>query len=203
MKYLMIALVYLSLPFSSLAWGYTEEPYIETPKADQISDLTDDDADGVVNARDICPGTPSSSQVDNDGCGELLRSEEVKQLKVLFAHDSYEINPIFADQIQTMSEFLKTYTSASIEIQGYASKVGSPEYNLDLSKKRAHTVEERLLSYDISANRVRVIGYGENRLEDDGDDDIAHAVNRKVTATVVGLKEEVLEEWTIFTTLEK
>lgn len=203
MKYLMIALVYLSLPFSTLTWGYTEEPYIETPTADQISDLTDDDGDGVVNARDICPGTPSSSQVDNDGCGELLRSEEVKQLKILFAHDSYEINPIFADQIQTMSEFLKTYTSASIEIQGYASKIGTPEYNLDLSKKRAHTVEDRLLSYDISPNRVRVIGYGENRLEDDGDDDIAHAVNRKVTATVVGLKEEVLEEWTIFTTLEK
>ncbi|WP_244291668.1 MULTISPECIES: OmpA family protein [Vibrio] len=193
----------LTLLISGSALGYDEVAYIETPVADQISDLTDDDNDGVVNARDICPGTPSSSQVDNDGCGELLRSEEVKQLKVLFAHDSYEINPIFADQIQTMSEFLKTYNSASIEIQGYASKVGAPEYNLELSKKRAHAVEDRLLSYDISSNRVRIVGYGESRLEDQGDDDIAHAVNRKVTATVVGLNEEVLEEWTIFTTLEK
>ncbi|MBW3696776.1 OmpA family protein [Vibrio sp. T187] len=203
MKYFIAQSMILTLLISGSALGYDEVAYIETPVADQISDLTDDDNDGVVNARDICPGTPSSSQVDNDGCGELLRSEEVKQLKVLFAHDSYEINPIFADQIQTMSEFLKTYNSASIEIQGYASKVGAPEYNLELSKKRAHAVEDRLLSYDISSNRVRIVGYGESRLEDQGDDDIAHAVNRKVTATVVGLNEEVLEEWTIFTTLEK
>lgn len=203
MKYFIAQSMILTLLISGSALGYDEVAYIETPVADQISDLTDDDSDGVVNARDICPGTPSSSQVDNDGCGELLRSEEVKQLKVLFAHDSYEINPIFADQIQTMSEFLKTYNSASIEIQGYASKVGAPEYNLELSKKRAHAVEDRLLSYDISSNRVRIVGYGESRLEDQGDDDIAHAVNRKVTATVVGLNEEVLEEWTIFTTLEK
>ncbi|MGF1752126.1 OmpA family protein [Vibrio makurazakiensis] len=183
--------------------AYDEEPYIETPKAEQISDLSDDDRDGVVNARDICPGTPESSQVDNDGCGELFRTEEEKQLKILFANDSFEINPIFSAQIQTMADFLEIYQSASIEIQGYASKVGAPEYNLELSKKRAHNVEDRLLNYGVSANRVRIVGYGESRLEDQGDDEIAHAVNRKVTATVVGLTEQVVEEWTIFTTLEK
>ncbi|USD40051.1 OmpA family protein [Vibrio sp. SCSIO 43135] len=178
-------------------------PYIDTPQAKQISDLLDDDRDGVVNARDICPGTPKGSSVDNDGCGETIRSEDTRQLRILFAHNSYEINPVFGSQIQTMADFLKVYKSASIEIQGYASKVGAPEYNLELSKKRAHTVEDKLLSYEIDPKRVRVVGYGETRLETDGDDPASHAANRKVTATVVGLKEEVVEEWNIFTTLEK
>ncbi|MEZ9072118.1 OmpA family protein [Vibrio splendidus] len=180
-----------------------EESYIETPEAEQISDLQDNDKDGVVNARDTCPSTPESSLVDNEGCGETIRSEEVRQLNILFANNSYEVNPIFSDQISTMAEFLETYESASIEIQGYASKVGSNEYNLELSKKRAHKVEEELLSNGIDSSRVRVVGYGEDRLDSDGNDATSHALNRKVTATVVGLSEQIVEEWTIFTTLEK
>ncbi|GMM87399.1 MULTISPECIES: OmpA family protein [Vibrio] len=202
----MMKAFYLLLPIVALsvnAADYQEEDYIDTPEAEQISDLRDDDKDGVVNARDLCPGTPTASQVDNDGCGETVRSQEVRQLRILFAHDSFEINPIFSDQITTMAEFLKKYKTASIEIQGYASKVGSNEYNLELSKKRANEVQSEILQNGIAADRVRIVGFGESRLEKEGDDPTSHALNRRVTATVVGLEEQIVEEWTIFTTLEK
>ncbi|MFM2598030.1 OmpA family protein [Vibrio fortis] len=202
----MMKAFYLLLPIVALsvnAADYQEEDYIDTPEAEQISDLRDDDKDGVVNARDLCPGTPAASQVDNDGCGETVRSQEVRQLRILFAHDSFEINPIFSDQITTMAEFLKKYKTASIEIQGYASKVGSNEYNLELSKKRANEVQSEILQNGIAADRVRIVGFGESRLEKEGDDPTSHALNRRVTATVVGLEEQIVEEWTIFTTLEK
>ncbi len=193
----------VGLAFTSLTFSAEEYGYIKTPEASQVADLQDDDQDGVVNARDICPDTPNSSHVDNDGCGELRRKQDERQLKILFANDSFEINPVFANQIQTMADFLKRYKTASIEIQGYTSKVGSDEYNLELSKRRAEAVEQKLISYDIEPNRVRIIGYGESRLERLGDDPVAHAINRKVTATVVGLQEKVIEEWTIFSTLKK
>ena len=200
-------ITYLLLPALTMSLlacsSQQEEEYIETPEAEQISDLQDDDKDGVVNARDACPATPPAALVDNEGCGEIIRAEEVRQLNILFANDSYEVNPIFSDQITTMAEFLETYQSASIEIQGYASKIGSSEYNLELSKKRAHHVEDELLSNGIDPSRVRVVGYGEDRLESDGDDATSHALNRRVTATVVGLSEQIVEEWTIFTTLKK
>ncbi|MCG9545582.1 OmpA family protein [Vibrio sp. Isolate33] len=203
----MMKITYLLLPALTMTLlacsSQQEEEYIETPEASQISDLQDDDNDGVVNARDTCPGTPESSLVDNEGCGETVSSQEVRQLNILFANDSFEVNPIFSDQITTMAEFLETYQSASIEIQGYASKVGASEYNLELSKKRAHHVEDELLSNGIDPSRVRVVGYGEERLESEGDDATSHALNRRVTATVVGLSEQIVEEWTIFTTLKK
>lgn len=202
MKFILVV-PSLVLSISTMVWAEQDYPYIDTPTAVQVSDLQDDDRDGVVNARDICPETPRESQVDNDGCGELMRSEEVRQLKILFAHNSFEINPIFSEQIRTMAEFLKTYKTASIEIQGYASKIGSPEYNLELSKKRANNVQKRLISYGITRDRARIVGYGESKLESQGDDPTSHAINRKVTATVVGLKEAVIEEWTIFTTIKK
>ncbi len=198
--YLLLSALTITLSACS---SQNEEPYIETPEAEQISDLQDDDNDGVVNARDTCPATPVASLVDNEGCGETVSSQEVRQLNILFANDSFEVNPIFSDQITTMAEFLETYQSASIEIQGYASKVGSSEYNLELSKKRAHHVEDELLSNGIDPSRVKVVGYGEDRLESGGDDPTSHALNRRVTATVVGLSEKIVAEWTIFTTLKK
>lgn len=180
-----------------------EYEYIEPPKANQIADLQDDDNDGVINARDLCPDTPRGALIDNDGCGEVVRDSDKRQLHILFAHDSYEINPVFSDQIQEMATFLKKYPSASIEVQGYTSKLGTNDYNQELSQQRAEAVENKLLSYGIKPDRVRIVGFGENRLVDDGDSNSAHAVNRRVTATVVGLKERVVEEWTIFTTKEK
>ncbi|WP_171736836.1 OmpA family protein [Vibrio sp. 99-70-13A1] len=198
--FLMVAIITV---FVNQAFAYTEQTYIKVPVSKQSFDLQDEDFDGVINARDACPNTPRASKVDNDGCGEILKSEEIRQLNILFPNNSAEINPIFVEQIKTMANFLNTYQAASIEIQGYASKTGSPRHNLTLSKERAYSVQDRLIYYGINPKRVRVIGYGDTKQTASDNDLISHALNRKVTATVIGLSQEVAEEWTIFTTLKK
>ena len=180
-----------------------EYEYIPHPKANQVADLLDDDRDGVINARDLCPETLEGAEINNDGCANLFKEEEELALRVLFAHDSYEINPVFSDQIQTMADFLDKYKSASIEVQGHTSKVGPEAYNYTLSKQRANAVQDELLYYGIAPERVTIVGFGESLLEDEGDDEVAHATNRRVTATVVGLSEKVVEEWSIFSIIEK
>ncbi|KIP69842.1 membrane protein [Vibrio harveyi] len=191
--------------FASASFAATndEYDYMPTPDAQQIADLQDDDNDGVINARDLCPGTPVTSKIDNDGCGEYIKASEKMQVRVLFANDSDEINPVFRRQIRELSEFLKEYPSTSIELQGYASKVGGSSHNLDLSKRRANNVREALLRYGIDTNRVRIVGFGDTHLATEGTDEVSHALNRRVTAYVVGYKGEIKKEWTIFTTLPK
>ncbi|MGL4828068.1 MAG: OmpA family protein [Vibrio sp.] len=178
-----------------------EYDYQPTPVANQIADLQDDDNDGVINARDLCPDTPRGSEIDNDGCGTFVNSSQTQQLHILFANDSSAIDPAFLTQIRQMAEFLETYPSTSIELQGYASNVGRTEYNLALSKERSEAVRNQLYQYGVAPNRVNIVGYGDTVLEADGADDVSHARNRRVTATVVGYKGEVVKEWTIFTTL--
>ncbi len=177
--------------------------YVNTPKADQIYDLLDDDSDGVINARDFCPGTPVGATINNDGCGEVIRLEEERSLKILFAHDSDYISPVFQSQLISMASFLEKYQTASIEIQGFASKVGTSDYNKALSERRADAVRNELIAYNIAPDRVRIIGFGDTVLVNEGTKEVDHAVNRRVTATVVGLDEKVVEEWTIFTRKEK
>ncbi len=178
-----------------------EYEYRPVPNAEQIADLQDDDNDGVINARDMCPGTPEGSEVDNDGCGEYIKASDNMQVRILFANDSDEINPVFRRQVRELSDFLKEYPTTSIELHGYASKVGGSKHNQDLSERRARNVREALLSYDIEPSRVRIVGFGDTHLAQQGTDEVSHALNRRVAASVVGYKGEIKREWTIFTTL--
>ncbi len=204
MKYITIIALALTVSACSSSNNHGDEyEYIDTPIADQPADLQDEDSDGVINERDLCPGTPLGSEIDNDGCGSYANTSQQMQIRVLFANDSDIINPIFENQIRELSEFLKAYPSTSIEIQGYASRTGTSEHNLDLSKRRAQNVRQELLSNGISPSRVTIVGYGDTVLATQGSDEVSHAQNRRVTATVVGHRGEVEKEWTIFTTLPK
>ncbi|MHC6527517.1 OmpA family protein [Vibrio proteolyticus] len=197
-----IALVLTTLSLGS-AWATDNIDYIPTPKAIQVADLHDLDSDGVINARDLCMSTPIGAEVDNDGCETYLNEEERYQLKILFANDSDNINQVFKLAINELVTFLKKYPTTSIEIQGYASKVGRADYNLDLSRRRANNVRNQLIKKGISRNRLTIVGFGDTHLAEMGLDDVSHALNRRVTATIVGYKGMVKDEWTIFTAFPK
>ncbi|WP_264877399.1 OmpA family protein [Vibrio agarivorans] len=178
-----------------------EYDYRDTPVPNQTFDLLDDDKDGVINARDMCPGTPIGAEIDNEGCGTMSASRSQMQIYILFENDSDEIGVAFMNQIRDMAMFLKDFPQTSIELKGYTSKVGSDEYNLDLSKRRAAAAENALKKYGITDDRIRIVGFGESELVAQGDDEVSHAQNRRVVATVVGLENVVDMEWNIFTTL--
>lgn len=180
-----------------------EYDYIETPVPNQTFDLLDDDRDGVINARDMCPGTPIGAEIDNEGCGTMSASRSQMQIYILFANDSDVIPPPFINQIRDMAMFLKDFPQTSIELKGYTSKVGSDEYNLELSKRRAASAEVALKKYGITDDRIRIVGFGESELVALGDEEISHAQNRRVVATVVGLENVVDMEWDIYTTLPR
>ncbi len=191
----------LCLVLAACSSSPDDEAYIPTPQANQIADLLDDDYDGVINARDLCAETPKGAAIDNDGCETRSEKSQQKQLKVLFANDSDQVPPVFLSQIKDMAEFLKTYPSTRIELKGYASPEGKAQYNVMLSERRAKNVKNALISYGITPQRVRYVGFGSTKNSVVSKQDSAQ--ERKVIASVVGFKGQVDKEWTIFTTLPK
>nr|WP_254868742.1 OmpA family protein [Vibrio ostreicida] len=173
--------------------------YIDTPVPNQLADLRDQDKDGVINARDLCADTPLGAEIDNEGCGTYVNSEQEMDLHILFENDSSDVQPLFLTQIRQMADFLDTYPEASIELQGYASKVGQHQHNLALSKRRATEVQSALVNNGIDPTRISIVGFGDTNLSETGDDELTHAKNRKVIASVVGYKGNVKKQWTIFT----
>ena len=73
----------------------------------------------------------------------------------------------------------------SFLIAGHTDAVGSEEYNLLLSERRARAVREYLTStVNVSADRLQDVGWGEARPLDSGNPD--GDVNRRVEITNIG-----------------
>ncbi|MGF1726905.1 OmpA family protein [Photobacterium nomapromontoriensis] len=168
------------------------------PVAQQSQDLFDDDDDGVINARDKCPGTPHDAIIDNNGCPTLVERNESNDLHILFANDSTVIPSPFLPQIQKMAAFLASYPEAHIELKGHASPVGNHDYNLGLSQRRAEVVRRQLISDGVAPNRIKTLGFGDNDPVAASSTEETNTLSRRVTARVRGERGNVLQEWTIF-----
>lgn len=166
----------------------------------QKHNLIDYDSDGVVKAREKCPETRIGALIDNVGCGSKKAIIKPFKLAINFAHNSYEL-PVHAhDEISKLAEFLKSYPEVDIIIEGHSSKVGTTALNQVLSSNRANAVALTLVNvFKIDANRVSSVGYGFERLEDLGDTEQAHAVNRRIMAEVSHTEHIDELKWTIYT----
>ncbi|MDO6542225.1 OmpA family protein [Photobacterium sanguinicancri] len=171
----------------------------DIPLAEQSKDLRDDDDDGVINARDKCANTPHSAIVDNDGCPTYVANPEEGRIHILFANDSTQITTEYQNQISEMSQFLKTHPSTYIELKGYASPVGSSDYNVGLSQRRAQVVKQSLLDSGITKNRIMTVGFGDTEPVSAESQEVTNTLSRRVTAQVKTASNKVVEEWTIFT----
>lgn len=69
---------------------------------------------------------------------------------------------------------------AIIEIEGHTDASGGKAYNLSLSRRRAEAVKQFLVSRGVSANRLKTIGYGYERLANPSDP--LSGENRRVVA---------------------
>ncbi len=80
-----------------------------------------------------------------------------------FDYDSDRLKPGAYPELRRISEILNKYPQTAIEVGGHTDVKGSEEYNQQLSKRRAQTVEYELIQNGVSPRRIRTIGYGESR----------------------------------------
>ena len=107
---------------------------------------------------------------------------EIIQLKnINFAINSAElIGNINDSNIKTLVTSLGQDFKQLI-IEGHTCNLGKPEYNLDLSRKRAETIKNILVKqYNIPAQKIQAIGYGMTRPIASNDTEAGRIQNRRV-----------------------
>jgi outer membrane protein OmpA-like peptidoglycan-associated protein len=76
------------------------------------------------------------------------------------------------------------YPETNILIEGHTDNTGAPEYNMELSKKRAYAVSEFLVSKGVSSSRMDIKWYGETQPKYPNDNDANRALNRRVELAI-------------------
>lgn len=147
----------------------------------------DNDKDGILDNKDLCPDEPETinGHEDEDGCPDTVKQEvnmPKKQLLhgILFRSGTAEMTFDSYQAIDPLVRTLKHHPEVEIEIRAHTEGVGDPAKNLQLSKARAETVREYILSKEISPDRVRAVGMGASEPIADNKTAAGRAQNRRV-----------------------
>ena len=142
-------------------------------KDQYAKDLGDDDADGVANKFDKCPGTVSGTAVDGSGCTLPVNKPDVK------VYVTEEDKKVVRDAINNLEFDLGKSTirdhsfpsldrvanllvtkNFSLKLAGHTDNTGSAALNMSLSKDRAEAIRQYLVSKGANASRIEATGYG-------------------------------------------
>jgi len=113
---------------------------------------------------------------------------------IYFEFNKYELTQKSKKYIDTsLLVFMKKNKNIVIEINAHTDGVGSEEYNLELSVKRAESVEKYLIKSGINKDRIIAKGYGEAKpiateFKETGEDNPeGREKNRRIEFKIVGL----------------
>jgi outer membrane protein OmpA-like peptidoglycan-associated protein len=96
---------------------------------------------------------------------------------LLFDFNRTDLKDGAKSNLAELAHILAKYPDDHLEVAGYTDHIGKSEYNLKLSKERAHAVREYLVANGVK-NQITDVGMGE--IPGSGDDPNLVAKNRKV-----------------------
>jgi outer membrane protein OmpA-like peptidoglycan-associated protein len=116
---------------------------------------------------------------------ESARGLLVSLPSILFESGRAELKPEGRETLAKLSGALQTAGDYRLSIEGHTDDVGSPEANLDLSRKRAERVAVYLVSQGMSPERLLALGYGESRPLASNATALGRSENRRVEIVVL------------------
>ena len=99
--------------------------------------------------------------------------------KIYFDFDQFTLSAEARDTLADNAKYLKMNGGVQVVIEGHCDERGSDEYNLALGESRAIAAKNYLVSLGVSAKRLSVISYGEEKPAVKGSNESAWAKNRR------------------------
>lgn len=115
----------------------------------------------------------------------------VYTLKVYFDFDKYTLKPESFVAIKSVAKLMKKNPTMEIELSGHTdnlNRTGNPNYNLELSQRRANEVKKALIKEGIEEYRIKAIGYGDTKPIADNLTEEGRAKNRRVEFRILRWK---------------
>jgi len=100
--------------------------------------------------------------------------------EVSFDFNSDQIRPEFRPTLSELSRILNQDTRSTVTIVGHTDSVGSDAYNMDLSLRRARSVEGELAYLGVDRGRLYTEGRGERQPRADNSTEYGRRQNRRV-----------------------
>lgn len=162
----------------------------------------DNDGDGIADVDDVCPDefeTPNGF-ADDDGCPDEVSvtidgpvvtvDEELGRIEisdnVYFDTGTAVLRPESFAVLNKVATLLMVRDDLlGVEVQGHTDERGDPDHNRRLSQERADAVRRYLVNLGVEPGRLSAVGHGADLPLDEGHDERAWSVNRRVEFHIV------------------
>jgi outer membrane protein OmpA-like peptidoglycan-associated protein len=136
---------------------------------------------------------PSLMDVDITNTKKFKPGDKIILERIYFDFDKDFIREESVVELSKLYYFMTSNPDMIVEVAGHTDSRGTDEYNIDLSKRRARSVQEWLAERGIKTKRVVTKGYGEakpimdNINADGSDNPEGRQMNRRIELTVLSV----------------
>jgi len=104
---------------------------------------------------------------------------------IFFDYDKATLRPESKAELDRVYDLLVKNPTLKIELSGHTDDIGSDEYNMKLSQKRAESAMAYLVQKGIDPSRIKAVGYGETQPMVPNTSEENRQLNRRVELKVI------------------
>jgi len=145
----------------------------------QNLDLRGFTKDGVLAGKDITLAPIEVAVVDVN--------TTIKLNNIFFDFDKAELKAESFPELNRIATMMKEKGTMQVEIAGHTDPVGTEQYNLGLSERRAKAVSSYLVKQGVEAARITTVFFGESKPLDTAPTREAYRKNRRVEFKIIKL----------------
>lgn len=146
----------------------------------QNLDLREYTKDGVLSGKDI---TLEPIQVT-----PIADNVTITLNNIFFDFDKSELKSESFPELKRIVDMMKERSGMTVEIAGHTDPVGTGEYNMALSERRAKAVTKYLVSQGVSEKRITTSYFGETKLIDTSNTAAGNKKNRRVEFKIITIQ---------------
>ena len=143
--------------------------------------------DGISDVNGM--GTGSGIGLDANGGGTRIDGPgtivDAQRAAVQFAIDSAQVDETERAKAEAAAGYLKSNSGTFVTLEGNCDERGSTEYNMSLGERRAQAVRSYLINLGVDTARIQTKSFGKEKPKDQGHDEKAWSVNRRVEFVVM------------------
>ncbi len=117
---------------------------------------------------------------------DTARGLIVNMSDVLFDFNKATLKPGARERLAKVAGIILAYPDLKLQVEGYTDNIGTPQYNQQLSEKRADTVRDYLEQQGVNPNNVTARGFGESAPVASNSTAAGRQQNRRVEMVVSG-----------------
>jgi len=134
----------------------------KTPALEYRTVMIGDYAVPIINNTKKTSSVSGTESLESSISKEQLSDGLLLPSNVLFKLSDWKLKPEALEILSTVNDIFSQSKDSNIIIEGHTCSLGTFDYNLELSRKRAHTVADYLKrSTDIPAERILIEYHGE------------------------------------------